>query len=365
MAESLPLHLAQLMEELASEATEPVLLKRRPLLQCDYFLRKAFSTLGFVTETGQFEREVTAQEAIEEIRKACEEGAREREREQGEMAVDLSVSPGFELAWPRPCATPLFPKGDVESLPSFTPLLERGDSALSALWSPDSSQMPKPSISSFSPCLQTPTTKHSSSQLSLSPDGPLSRSCRGLKALSGQVYGLLRHMGVCTYKEVADQLLRQNVWSVEIVMEEKNVRRRVYDAINVLVAAEVLKKEGKVVKITQIPLVKSQFDLKIAAKTATLVKLMGQYRGLQALLARNQRISSSWRWCPPLWLISSKKAVTIQANRGEISVKSASKLHLRGEEVLSQVACSPLELPKDPSDLAARCAQLLACPYSL
>ena len=362
MAQELPLHLAQLVKDLASEATEPALLKRRPLLQCDLSLRKAFSTLGFAAETGQFEREVSAKEAIEAIRKACEEGVRERESEVEDMAVDLSVSPGFELAWGKPCATPLFPKGDMESLPSCTPLLERGDSALSALWSPGSSQVPKPCISSFSPCLHTPTTKPSSSLPSFSPDCPLFRSCRGLKALSGKVFSLLRHAEVCSYKDVADRLLLESVWSAERVMEEKNVRRRVYDAINVLVAAEVLKKVGKVVKVARVPIVNSGLDLRIAAKTATLVKLMEQRHGLQALLVRNQTIPCSWRWHPPLWLVSSRKSVTIQANRGELLVKSASKLHLRGEEVLSQVVCSPLEPLRDASDLATRCAQLLACP---
>jgi len=31
--------------------------------------------------------------------------------------------------------------------------------------------------------------------------------------------------------------------------EEKNIRRRVYDAINVLISADVLRKEGKIVRL--------------------------------------------------------------------------------------------------------------------
>jgi hypothetical protein len=362
MAQGLPLHIAQLIDELTYEDTEPALLKRKPLLQCDISLRKAFTSLGFTPETGTFQREISAKEAIEAIKEACEEGARERAREQGEIAVDLSVSPGFEVSWGKPCSTPLFPKADVESLPSFTPLLEHSDYPLSALWSPSLSPLPKPSISSFSPYLRTPTTKPSSLS-SLSPDGPLLRSNRGLKTLSGKVYYLLRHIGLCTYKEVADQLLTENVWSVDRALEEKNVRRRVYDAINVLVAANMLKKVGKTVKIAHISHVKNALDLRIAAKTAALTKLIEQYRGLKAILSRNQTLSCDFRWYPPFWIVTSDpaKAVTIHTKRGELKVKSAKRLNILGEELLSQVICSPIEPVRGVSDLEVRCAQMLAC----
>ena len=362
MAHGLPLHITQLIDELAYEDTEPALLKRRPLLQCDISLRKAFTSLGFTTETGTFKREISAKEAIEAIKEACEEGARERAREEGEIAVDLSVSPGFEISWGKPCSTPLFPKTDGDSLPSFTPLLEHSDYPLSGLWSPSPSPLPKPSISSFSPYLRTPTTKPSSLS-SLSPDGPLLRSNRGLKTLSGKVYYLLRHIGLRTYKEVADQLLAENVWSVDRALEEKNVRRRVYDAINVLVAADMLKKVGKMVKIAHISPVKNALDLRIAAKTATLTKLIEQYHGLKAVLSRNQTLSCDFRWYPPFWIVTSDpaKALSIHTKRGELKVKSAKRLNVLGEELLSQVVRSPIEPITDVADLEVRCAQLLTC----
>lgn len=72
---------------------------------------------------------------------------------------------------------------------------------------------------------------------------------RGLKVLSTRVREVMKSENQITYKQVVDRLMTEE----EIAevgnggqMEEKNVRR-VFDALNVLIAAGVLKKHGKCV----------------------------------------------------------------------------------------------------------------------
>jgi hypothetical protein len=83
---------------------------------------------------------------------------------------------------------------------------------------------------------------------------PTSRSTRGLKYLSIKVRDMVIQCGATTYQNVATELI--NGLKVESIQglhpydtkrvdndkDEKNVRRRVYDALNVLIAAGVLKK---------------------------------------------------------------------------------------------------------------------------
>jgi len=79
------------------------------------------------------------------------------------------------------------------------------------------------------------------------------RSTRGLRVLSLKVKEIVSQKKRTSYKEVAESLtfeLRQKMSarsSKEESKDEQNVKRRVYDALNVLIAADVLRKEGKVV----------------------------------------------------------------------------------------------------------------------
>jgi hypothetical protein len=79
------------------------------------------------------------------------------------------------------------------------------------------------------------------------------RSTRGLRVLSLKVKEIVAQKKRTTYKEVAETLtfeLRQKLnarSAKEETKDEQNVKRRVYDALNVLIAAGVLRKEGKIV----------------------------------------------------------------------------------------------------------------------
>lgn len=73
-----------------------------------------------------------------------------------------------------------------------------------------------------------------------------------MRILSEKVRDIVCELKETTYKQVAEHLIKdmeatkQN--NLEFAKDEQNVKRRVYDALNVLIAANVLRKEGKKVK---------------------------------------------------------------------------------------------------------------------
>lgn len=79
---------------------------------------------------------------------------------------------------------------------------------------------------------------------------------KGLKLLSVIVKDIVVEKKATTYKEVADIILRDTIKfenlnlnsKMEIAKEEQNIKRRVYDALNVLISAGILIKEGKMVR---------------------------------------------------------------------------------------------------------------------
>lgn len=89
-------------------------------------------------------------------------------------------------------------------------------------------------------------------------DGPADKrkSHKGLKSLSIIVRDIVIEKRLTTYKEVAEIILRDTIreeqmnssHKIEILKEEQNIKRRVYDALNVLISAGVLVKDGKKVR---------------------------------------------------------------------------------------------------------------------
>jgi hypothetical protein len=83
---------------------------------------------------------------------------------------------------------------------------------------------------------------------------------KGLKLLSVIVRDIVVEKQSTTYKEVADIILKDtikfenlNMYSqMVIAKEEQNIKRRVYDALNVLISAGILIKEGKKVRKNEV-----------------------------------------------------------------------------------------------------------------
>ncbi|KAI8328341.1 E2F/DP family winged-helix DNA-binding domain-containing protein [Blakeslea trispora] len=83
------------------------------------------------------------------------------------------------------------------------------------------------------------------------------RTTKGLRHFSKQVCDKVAEKGVTTYNEVADELALDIQNSTErnqnASYDQKNIRRRVYDALNVLMAMNIITKDKKIIKWLGIP----------------------------------------------------------------------------------------------------------------
>eukprot|EP00729_Bicosta_minor_P010545 gene10545-18645_t len=134
---------------------------------------------------------------------------------------------------------------------------------------------------------------------------------KGLRHFSMKVCKKVKEKGVTSYNEVADELvLEQQMLDEQAVAngEEdssephgpKNIRRRVYDALNVLMAMNIISKEKKEIKWIGLPSNSQQeynhlIELKqkkterIRMKTAYLQDLILQQIAFKNLLKRNEQ----------------------------------------------------------------------------
>ncbi|KAK8649460.1 hypothetical protein V6N13_130189 [Hibiscus sabdariffa] len=136
------------------------------------------------------------------------------------------------------------------------------------------------------------------------------KSGRGLRQFSMKVCEKVESKGRTTYNEVADELVaefadpRSSVASPDQQYDEKNIRRRVYDALNVLMAMDILSKDKKEIQwkglprtsLSDIEDLKTErlgFRNRIEKKAAYLNELEEQFVGFQNLIQRNEQLYSS------------------------------------------------------------------------
>ncbi|KAI3809350.1 hypothetical protein L1987_25322 [Smallanthus sonchifolius] len=134
---------------------------------------------------------------------------------------------------------------------------------------------------------------------------------RGLRQFSMKVCEKVESKGRTTYNEVADELVAEFAdpgngvqASDQQQYDEKNIRRRVYDALNVLMAMDIISKDKKEIHWKGLPqagfnnieeLKKNRLALqnRFEKKSAYLQELEDQYVGLQNLIQRNEQLYSS------------------------------------------------------------------------
>lgn len=128
------------------------------------------------------------------------------------------------------------------------------------------------------------------------------KASKGLRHFSMKVCEKVRRKGVTTYNEVADELVQEfsedhNTTSSE-QYDQKNIRRRVYDALNVLMAMNIISKEKKEIKWLGLPTNSLQESLnlhkerkqliqRINTKTRSLHELLLQQISLKKLIQKN------------------------------------------------------------------------------
>ncbi|CAD6202105.1 unnamed protein product [Miscanthus lutarioriparius] len=163
------------------------------------------------------------------------------------------------------------------------------------------------------PSSQAPTSKKKRrGTRAVGPD----KGNRGLRQFSMKVCEKVESKGRTTYNEVADELVAEFTGPNNNIeapdpdnpnaqqYDEKNIRRRVYDALNVLMAMDIIYKDKKEIQwkglprtsISDIEELKTELvGLKgrIEKKSAYLQELQDQYVGLQNLIQRNQQLYGS------------------------------------------------------------------------
>ncbi|KAJ6792677.1 putative transcription factor-like protein DPB isoform X1 [Iris pallida] len=132
---------------------------------------------------------------------------------------------------------------------------------------------------------------------------------RGLRQFSMKVREKVESKGRTTYNEVADELVAEfgdpgSTLGSPDQYDEKNIRRRVYDALNVLMAMDIISKDKKEIQwkglprtsLNDIEELKAEhvaLENRIDKKATYLQELEDQYIGLQNLVHRNEQLYGS------------------------------------------------------------------------
>ncbi|GAB2272307.1 hypothetical protein Dimus_007127 [Dionaea muscipula] len=136
------------------------------------------------------------------------------------------------------------------------------------------------------------------------------KSGRGLRQFSMKVCEKVESKGRTTYNEVADELVAEfaepgnGPSRSDQQYDEKNIRRRVYDALNVLMAMDIISKDKKEIQWRGLPrtspsdiehmkVERIELRNRIEKRAAYLQELEEQYIGFQNLIHRNQRLYGS------------------------------------------------------------------------
>jgi len=187
------------------------------------------------------------------------------------------------------------------------------------------------------------------------------RSSKGLKCLSRRVKEVVQERATSTYKDVAEDLIREKDPADTSDKGEKNIRRRVYDALNVLIAAGVMGKRGKLVmwrgaELCYQPPTESQerYQNSVCEKRKLLQDLVEQYSSLKALIERNKRKAGTDRVYLPAMLVTStgKARVSMSLDSRPPQICISAPAPVIKHNLLSALSC--LRLSKSdwiPEDL--------------
>uniref|UniRef100_A0A673NCX2 Transcription factor n=1 Tax=Sinocyclocheilus rhinocerous TaxID=307959 RepID=A0A673NCX2_9TELE len=139
---------------------------------------------------------------------------------------------------------------------------------------------------------------------------------KGLRHFSMKVCEKVQKKGTTSYNEVADELVAEFTHANSLmptdsqVYDQKNIRRRVYDALNVLMAMNIISKEKKEIRWIGLPtnsaqecrnleLEKQKRLERIRQKRAQLEELILQQIAFKNLVQRNQASEALSQSTPP------------------------------------------------------------------
>jgi predicted transcriptional regulator len=155
---------------------------------------------------------------------------------------------------------------------------------------------------------------------------------KGLRHFSRRVCEKVESKKVTSYNEVADELVAEAPdKSTGGLIDQKNIRRRVYDALNVLMAMNIIKKEKKEIRWVGYPTINAKEELqqlladkeerlqRIRKKKEFLQELEAQETLYKNLITRNSTITSDAeeRIYLPFIIIHTKKQTLIDCEMSE------------------------------------------------
>jgi len=278
----LPLHIENLARDLkVNPSTERVLLDHLTDTYQDIGLYQIYLRLGYSPEKAAFQHTPTRLQALQLI---SEEFGQTKEDEQAHADLKHEFYRTFkenqidQFSSPASLGLTSVSTCDEQSRGMFD------DTSLMDFWGNITPQKPmKIDLEFETPCK------------SVDLEG---RSSKGLRSVSLRVKEILRRKGKSSYKDVADVLVQQldlPPWA-DKSKEEKNIRRRVYDALNVLIAAGIMGRDGRdIVMLNTEPSAPSEDDeelkqLKMAVmqKRQKIRELAYNYMGVKQLISRNK-----------------------------------------------------------------------------
>lgn len=170
---------------------------------------------------------------------------------------------------------------------------------------------------------------------------PGEKGGRGLRHFSMKVCEKVESKGRTTYNEVADELVAEFTNGEDLLVspdqqqyDEKNIRRRVYDALNVLMAMDIISKEKKEIQWRGLPSTEIddieplkaehiQVRARIEKKAAYLKDLEEQIVGIQNLIERNESLFQDTGSVPgngvalPFILVQTRPHATVEVEISE------------------------------------------------
>ncbi|GAQ78804.1 Transcription factor DP [Klebsormidium nitens] len=165
------------------------------------------------------------------------------------------------------------------------------------------------------------------------------KASKGLRHFSLKVCEKVEEKGRTTYNEVADELVREIAEAGAMnspsdqSYDEKNIRRRVYDALNVLMALDIIVKDKKEIHWRGLPSAavadigmlkdeKSRVEEQMAKKQRYLGSLHQQFGSYENLVMQNQRLHGQGEGpgegiAFPFVLIKTKPQATVEVEISE------------------------------------------------
>lgn len=328
--ESYPGYIKYLLQDLKfTEDPVGIFLQYKSYIESDRKLLAIYESLGYNRETEQFSKKITQRVAMKRVLQYNRPNLiNEEENEKLAILSDQMITNEFVRT---------FFENNIQSL------LEPNDLGLGA------SEYENDSLENFwskSASLKN-IDQHSSSESVPKPN-------KGLKFLASKVKSIIFSKGFHSYREVTDALVEELEISelLDRKKEEKNILRRVYDALNVLIAADIVVKSGKKYvwkhsgedynELVENRILKKR--MKIEAKRDYFNDIVHKYVATYHLLARNKERFDQDVIKIPFVLVATEESpenfIKVQANPAhtELSVSFRKEIKVLGDlEVLARL----------------------------